>query len=509
MVDKDNPFAEPGDDERTMIQPLPGGRRPEPPRPGGTPAYPPQQPAYPPQGGAPGYQGTPGYQGAPGYPPQSPAGRPGAAGVAPMAAFAAGAPPPPDPDAPRQVVATGINALVAAAAPVIALCTRVRGTPRQTDVDGLHMRTIDAIRQFEGGARQTGLPPDVLSAAHYALCATVDDIVLSTPWGGHGAWSRRSMISIFHNEVTGGERFYGILRRCEGDPGRFIDVLELMYVCLSLGFEGEMRVLPRGASEHAKIREGLYALIRRHRGEVEKEISPHWRGLEAADPSIRSAIPPWVVASAALILLGAGFFGLNVMLSSETDKALAAMAELQPITVSRIVRPEPVRAPPPPPPPPPVQVESRAEVIARFLEAEIREGLVEVAESAQAIRITLKSQSANARGMFASAKADLLPDYLPIVERVAKALAAEAGEIIIEGHTDSDRLSRPPFNNNYNLARARAEDVRDILTGHGVAADRITVIGKGPDVPIAPNDTPANKERNRRIEIILKKVGQE
>ena len=95
------------------------------------------------------------------------------------------------------------------------------------------------------------------------------------------------------------------------------------------------------------------------------------------------------------------------------------------------------------------------------------------------------------------------------MQRVARALAAEEGDIIIEGHTDSDALSRPPFNNNYNLSRARAEDVRKILIAEGVAPERITLIGKGPDKPIAPNDTPANKERNRRIEIILKKVSRE
>ena len=50
------------------------------------------------------------------------------------------------------------------------------------------------------------------------------------------------------------------------EPGRYTDVLELMYLCLSLGFEGRMRVAQRGASELSRTREGLFNLLRHGKG---------------------------------------------------------------------------------------------------------------------------------------------------------------------------------------------------------------------------------------------------
>ena len=48
-------------------------------------------------------------------------------------------------------------------------------------------------------------------AARYALCATIDDMVLSTPWGSSSSWVQQSLTSVFHNEVIGGDRFFDIL----------------------------------------------------------------------------------------------------------------------------------------------------------------------------------------------------------------------------------------------------------------------------------------------------------
>lgn len=68
-----------------------------------------------------------------------------------------------------------------------------------------------------------------------------------------------------------------------------------------------------------------------------------------------------------------------------------------------------------------------------------------------------------------------------------------------EGHTDSTGT----IQTNQRLSLQRAEAVRDYLTSQGLAADRISAIGKGPDMPVADNATREGRQKNRRVEIIV------
>ena len=110
----------------------------------------------------------------------------------------------------------GTNPLVAAAAPVLAAVLRVASDlSRNPDVDQLRRAIVAAMRRFEVDALATDLDTRSLRAARYALCTTIDDMILSTPWGRTSSWVQQSMTSIFHNEVTGGERFTRFWSRCK------------------------------------------------------------------------------------------------------------------------------------------------------------------------------------------------------------------------------------------------------------------------------------------------------
>src|SRR5262249_40703632 len=158
-------------------------------------------------------------------------------------------------------------------------------------VAGLRERVIAELKVFEQKVRAQSLPGNVLRGAHYAICATIDDIILNSPWGSHSLWAQQSLLSTFHSDVAGGDRFFAVLTSLKDDPGKNIDGLELRSVCLALGFEGRYRVHPRGASELARIQDGLYQLIRKIRGDAERELSPHWLGIPAPHRSIATLVP--------------------------------------------------------------------------------------------------------------------------------------------------------------------------------------------------------------------------
>jgi outer membrane protein OmpA-like peptidoglycan-associated protein len=95
-------------------------------------------------------------------------------------------------------------------------------------------------------------------------------------------------------------------------------------------------------------------------------------------------------------------------------------------------------------------------------------------------------------------KAVLRADSAPVLQAVLKlftaspAFAAEVG-----GHTDN--IGKPDYN--MKLSEARAAAVKTWLVAHGVAADRVSSRGYGDTRPLAPNDTDANRFKNRRVEL--------
>ncbi len=102
---------------------------------------------------------------------------------------------------------------------------------------------------------------------------------------------------------------------------------------------------------------------------------------------------------------------------------------------------------------------------------------------------------------FASGKAVVLPRSAALLAQIARVLKEhpEIERVSVDGHTD-DRGDRQM---NQKLSEARAAAVRETLVAAGVAKERISSRGFGPDQPVQPNATPAGREANRRVEFVI------
>jgi outer membrane protein OmpA-like peptidoglycan-associated protein len=87
------------------------------------------------------------------------------------------------------------------------------------------------------------------------------------------------------------------------------------------------------------------------------------------------------------------------------------------------------------------------------------------------------------------------------LDQVVVLLGRHAGrEVMIEGHTDS--LGSDGYN--HGLSQRRADTVKSYLIEHGVAARRLIALGKGGSSPVAGNHTAAGRQRNSRVEVIIR-----
>jgi chemotaxis protein MotB len=104
--------------------------------------------------------------------------------------------------------------------------------------------------------------------------------------------------------------------------------------------------------------------------------------------------------------------------------------------------------------------------------------------------------------LFDSGKTQLKPAGKTALTAVANALASiKDRRFVVAGHTDNVQIATAQFPSNWELSTARAVEVTRLLVAGGVAPTALAASGYGEFDPVAPNDTPANKALNRRIEI--------
>lgn len=209
---------------------------------------------------------------------------------------------------------TGLNPLVNSCSTLIAVFEKTRSAVSHPDVGGLYQRLINEIKAFESRARDLGIKPEIILSARYLMCSVLDEAVLNTPWGTDSAWGQRTLLSVFHGETSGGEKSFLICDRMRQSPAENLDILELFYICLNLGFEGKYRLMNRGRDALDQLKEELFAIIRRHRGEYERALAPHWMGLGNTRNPITEYVPLWVVISLAVAILFFSYSGFRYWL---------------------------------------------------------------------------------------------------------------------------------------------------------------------------------------------------
>ncbi|PZQ54448.1 MAG: type VI secretion system protein TssL, partial [Variovorax paradoxus] len=302
-----------------------------------------------------------------------------------------------------------LNPLVSAAGRLLVLIGKLRNLVQQPNVPALRASTAEAVQQFDAAARRAGASNESVLAARYILCTALDEAVANTPWGVQAGWNKQSLLVQFHNETWGGEKVFQLLAKLAQDVPGHRDLLELIYCVLALGFEGRYRVLDNGKAQIDTVRQRLADLIRRERPAVEPALSPHWRGQGGGTARLRESIPLWVIGAGLLLLLALSWFALRIWLNNRSDTTWSQLASLR--------MPNVQVAPPAPP--------AKAPRLARFLEPEVRQGLVTVTDEADRSVVRLRGDA-----FFASGSAEPMAASMPVLVRIGQALAEVKGDVL-------------------------------------------------------------------------------
>ncbi|MFL0809049.1 MAG: type IVB secretion system protein IcmH/DotU [Agarilytica sp.] len=233
-------------------------------------------------------------------------------------------------------VMRGLNPLVNAASSLIGVFEKTHGSLSHPNIGGLHQRLTSEIRNFENRLRELGFAPEIALSARYVMCSILDEAVLNTPWGSESPWGQKTLLSVFHNESSGGEKFFLILDRMKQAPADNLHMIELMYVCLSLGFEGKYRLSDRGHEAVEQIRDELFATIRRYRGDYERSLSDSWKGLGRSHNTLAHYVPMWVIVVVAVSLLFFSFSGFRWWLYKTSTPVANELSEISSVAYEEL-----------------------------------------------------------------------------------------------------------------------------------------------------------------------------
>jgi len=397
----------------------------------------------------------------------------------------------------------GDNPLVSAFSVLLGLAPELERASPPESADTLNTRFHDNLIFSRDTAVSTGVTGARADQAAWFVAATLDDIVLNTPWGARSSWPRQPLVTQLSGDVDAGEQFFSRLDDLLRFPDRDPEMLELAYFCLSLGFRGRYRV--QGASGGAALTQLRDRIARQFTQTDPPDLSPRWQGVDAPDQAPRFTVPMWTFPLIAAALLSLVYIGLGSRLSAKGENLYALAALLPPPERAEIFRP-------------PLDTTQTEEIVIE--EPVLVELLPLFAAAAPADTVTALTGredpslaiivvQANAPEVFRSAKADLNPAYDPLMASIASVLVENAefvGGVTVVGHTDSIPVQRSnPFQSNQGLSEARARTVATRLSVEGVSEELIRFEGRAAAQPIADNGTREGRARNRRIEIIIDK----
>lgn len=386
----------------------------------------------------------------------------------------------------------GINPLEKAASRLLPLLLTIRHSTSHPNPDQLRNRLIQELNEFKKEALRILKDQKKVTQASYVMCTAMDEAVMNTPWGHTANWSQHNLLSTFHNEVVGGERFFALLKGLGKNPKDNINILELMYVCLSLGYEGTYRIAENGQSTLVKVQAWLYDIITGVRNTPAAALSIQWQGSDIRESKLPKMTVLWVLGAAALTLSSLVYIGYRYNLGSNSDTAIAGFFGIEPaaLELNSII----------PPATPPASSSTNAQLITlgQLLQPQIDLNLIEVDDSFNEGKVRILGNN-----LFASGKTELNTDLEPLVQAIARAMDQFKGSILVTGHSDNVPIRSGRFASNLELSKERAISVANRIGVSLQDSSRVGAEGRGSLEPITDNSSASGRARNRRVEVSI------
>jgi type VI secretion system protein ImpK len=384
-----------------------------------------------------------------------------------------------------HIAAAEENSTLGNSLAAICYAAQLRHLSTPPDTSRLFNEFVIQIKEIGENLKSAGQADEIIVTSRYLICSFIDEMILNTPWGSTSHWSTQSLLSFFHKESQGGEKFFDILKKIEQQSGRYLDLIELVYVCLSFGYLGKYRLQADGASQISSIQENLYQHIRKLRQHKELTLSKTSQGIDTSPSALTQGKALVLTAIVAVVILIASYGTLLFNLNDKSEPVAMQALDLQTKMPALIEKP---RAKP-------TNTNYDLQALLETLTTDLQNGLIDIKKIDGGIKFILFGQ-----GLFNSGSAQVA--NITLVNRISAVIQQIKGPLKVVGHSDDIPIRTIEFPSNLQLSKKRAAAIARVIRGSNI--DRaIKIEGLADLQPILPNTNAANRAKNRRVEILL------
>ncbi|MDR2821290.1 MAG: type IVB secretion system protein IcmH/DotU [Desulfovibrio sp.] len=234
----------------------------------------------------------------------------------------------------------GLNPLVNAASTLLLEIVHLREV-KDENLEVLRAKLEAQMRGFNAQAAAVGIGESQVNAAQYLLCTALDEsVTTSAIHGAKGEWQQKSLLSTFHKDTWGGEIFFDVLARTMEQPASRLYLLELIYLLLSLGFEGKYRLQDRGPLALEALRDQLFRQIRLLRGEPSPDLAKNMP-VSAFKSKTYAYVPAWLIAAVVTFCLSVTWWAFSHTLESKAQPLAIKYSSHAPSGKPFVQQPEP------------------------------------------------------------------------------------------------------------------------------------------------------------------------
>lgn len=196
------------------------------------------------------------------------------------------------------------NLFIDCATPLIGLILRAKKQKKpHGDLEHLYRQCVDEINNIEFELLEAGHNSATVIAYRYILCTFIDEAIMSTEWGASSSWMSKSLLVHFHNESWGGEKIYLIIKKLEEDFDKYFNLLEFVFICLCLGFQGRFKIMAyHEQKKHEEIVQALYDKLRLHRKQKSTKLISPYENIAPAKYQFDRMVTPRKIAVVILLV---------------------------------------------------------------------------------------------------------------------------------------------------------------------------------------------------------------